>query len=104
VDKETTYANESLVVNIVNVKPQIDYNKKYGGRKCWQCGEVSHVQSECNVSSDVKCSNCGGKGHMREVYLKPRDTGDKSDTAAMAILHFSKNLMKPISQRCVEDI
>jgi hypothetical protein len=34
-DKGSTYANEVLVANVVNAKPQTDYNKKYGGRKCW---------------------------------------------------------------------
>jgi hypothetical protein len=84
-DKGSTYANEALVANVVNTKSQTDYNKKYGGRKCWQCDKASHVRSECNVPSDVKCGNCGGKGHTLEACLKPRGAEDKSDTAATAI-------------------
>jgi hypothetical protein len=87
-DKGSTYANEVLVVNIVNMKPQMKYNKKSGGRKCWRCGETNHVWSECNVPSDVRCGNCGGKGHMTEACLKPRGAEDTLDTAAMAFFVF----------------
>ena len=78
-EKGSTYGNEALMVNVAKMKLQAGTNRKVGVRKCWRCRETDHIHSECNVLSNVKCGNCGGRGHTMEACLKPGGAEGSSD-------------------------
>jgi hypothetical protein len=40
-------------------------------RKCQRCGG-NHYKSECGLSGDVKCTNCGKRGHVSKVCYSKR--------------------------------
>lgn len=44
-------------------------NKPKTNNKCFRCGR-SHLASECTLSREIKCHNCGKQGHLRTVCFK----------------------------------
>lgn len=59
-------------------------NSNYGGNsnnskgfafkvvKCFRCGK-GHLASQCTLSREIRCSGCGGKGHLKRVCFKSNE-------------------------------
>ncbi|KMQ86353.1 hypothetical protein RF55_14672 [Lasius niger] len=46
--------------------------------KCFRCGK-GHFASQCTLSRDVRCSGCGGSGHLVKVCFKKKESANHLD-------------------------
>lgn len=46
--------------------------------KCFRCGK-GHFASQCTLSRDVRCSGCGGSGHLVKVCFKKKESANYLD-------------------------
>ena len=84
-EKGSTHVNDA---HVVKTNQRAGSDRRTGVRKCWRCGETDHIRSECNIPSDVKCGNCGRRGHTTEACLKPGGAESPSETASTSLFAF----------------
>ncbi|XP_018406799.1 PREDICTED: uncharacterized protein K02A2.6-like [Cyphomyrmex costatus] len=46
--------------------------------KCFRCGK-GHYASQCTLSREVRCSGCGGSGHLAKVCFKKKEYANNLD-------------------------
>lgn len=44
--------------------------------KCFRCGR-GHYASRCTLSREIRCSGCGGLGHLVRVCFKKKETANQ---------------------------
>lgn len=62
--------------NNVNSKQANKINTKTV--KCFRCGK-GHFASQCTLSRDIRCSGCGGSGHLVKMCFKKKETANQLD-------------------------
>lgn len=63
---------------------------KQGGRECFICGSGDHMKRDCPVRNRIRCSKCGGTGHVSKLCRSGAENYARRE-AGSSISSFGQN-------------
>lgn len=102
IEEERLKKEEEQSVALVTYQRSQNHNVNKDNRKCFACGKLGHVKSQCR---NIECNNCKKKGHLmkdcfskkkKEERNKTRENGSNSK-AAVALLTVSNEVKSEVN-------